>query len=123
MKLLYGQEVKEVKQKKRQARRRGEAPLLSQKDKQIIVGFGRFLHQTGKAGVASVRARQERQAERRLQKARTIKSIRESNLPREVQDREIKKLSGVASQTSAKSAFFKFRRTPRELRQSAEANF
>ena len=126
LKILYGEEVKEIRGKhKRRGSRRSSSggAILSKKEKQTLVGFGRFLHRSGQQGVASYKQYRENVKARRLQKAHTIQKIRESNLPEATKQREISKLSGVASQTSAKSTFFKFQRTPRELRQSAEANF
>ena len=65
----------------------------------------------------------KKRQEKRLQKARTIKTLLNSNLPPEIKKREIQKLSGVASQTRGKSIFFKLHRTPREVKQASEANF
>ena len=123
LKALYGQEVKEVRKKRSRSRRSGGGEILSKKDVAVLRGFGKFLHKSGQQGVASYRQYRENVKARRMQKAHTIQRIRESNLPKETQDREIKKLSGVASQSRGKSFFFKVKRTPRELGQSAEANF
>ena len=65
----------------------------------------------------------ERVRKRRLAKAQLVKRLIQSDLPAEVKQREIAKLSGIASQTKAKAIFFKLKRTPREVRQASEANF
>ena len=66
---------------------------------------------------------QRKRKAKRLLKAHTVKKLLHSNLPEHVKRREIQKLSGVTSQTRAKSIFFKLRRTPREVKQASEANF